>query len=196
MRGLWFTHTHIYGEGDASLVAQMVKHLVAMWKTRVWSLGQEDPLEKEMGTHSSTLAWRIPWMEEPGTLQSMGSQRVRYNWVTSFSLSHTHTHTHTHCWCCCSVSQSCPILCDPMDCSTPGLPVPYHLLEFAQVHVHCIGDAVQQSHPLTPSSPSVLNLSQHQGLFQWVICSHQMTKILELELQDQSFQWIFRVDLH
>ena len=93
MRGLWFTHTHIYGEGDASLVAQMVKHLVAMWKTRVWSLGQEDPLEKEMGTHSSTLAWRIPWMEEPGTLQSMGSQRVRYNWVTSFSLSHTHTHT-------------------------------------------------------------------------------------------------------
>ena len=57
---------------------------------------------------------------------------------------------------CCSVTQSCPILCDPMDCSTPGLPVPHHLLEFAQHHVHCIGDAVQPSHPLTPSSPSAI----------------------------------------
>ena len=69
----------------------------------------------------------------------------------------------------------------------------HHLPEFAQVHVHCISDAVQPSHPLTPSSPSALNLSQHQGLFQWVVCSHQMTRILEL--QHQSFQWIFRVDL-
>ena len=57
-------------------------------------------------------------------------------------------------------------LCDPMDCSTPGLPVPPHLLEFGQVHVHCISDAVQLSHPLMPSSPSAHNLSQHQGLFQ------------------------------
>ena len=74
-----------------------------------------------------------------------------------------------------------------MDCSPPGLPVPHHLPEFPQVHVHCIGDAVQPSHPLTPSSPAALNLSQHQGLFQWVCCSHQMTKILELQLQHQSF---------
>ena len=69
----------------ASLVAQMVTHLPAMWETRVWSLGLEDPLEKEMATHSSTLAWRIPCPEEPGGLQSMGSQRVRHNWVTSLS---------------------------------------------------------------------------------------------------------------
>ena len=81
-----------------------------------------------------------------------------------------------------------------MDCSTPGLPVPHHLSEFAQVHVHCIGGAIQPSHPLMPSFPSALNLSQHQGLFQWINCLHQM-KILELELQHQSFQWIFRVDL-
>ena len=67
----------------ASLVAQMVTHLPAMWETRVWSLGLEDPLEKEMATHSSTLAWRIPCPEEPGGLQSMGSQRVRHNWVTN-----------------------------------------------------------------------------------------------------------------
>ena len=60
----------------ASLVAQMVKHLLAMQETWVQSLGWEDPLEKEMATHSSTLAWKIPWTEEPGRLQSMGSQRV------------------------------------------------------------------------------------------------------------------------
>ena len=70
------------------------------------------------------------------------------------------------CCCCCSVAQPCPALCDTMDCSTPGVPVPHHLPEFAQVHVHCIGDAIQPSHPLAPSSPSALNLSQHQGFFQ------------------------------
>ena len=63
----------------ASLLAQMVKHLPAMQETRVRSLGWEDPLEKEMATQSSTLAWKIPWTEEPGRLQSMGSQRVRHN---------------------------------------------------------------------------------------------------------------------
>ena len=62
-----------------SLVAQTVKRLPAMPETRVQSLGWEDPLEKEMATHSSTLAWKIPWMEEPGRLQSMGSQRVGHN---------------------------------------------------------------------------------------------------------------------
>ena len=62
-----------------SLVAQMVKHLPIMWDTWVQSLGQEDPLEKEMATYSSTLAWKIPWMEEHGRLQSMGSQSVGHN---------------------------------------------------------------------------------------------------------------------
>ena len=62
-----------------SLVAQMVKHLPTMRETQIRSLGWEDPLEKEMATHSSTLAWRIPWMEEPGELQSMGLQRVGHN---------------------------------------------------------------------------------------------------------------------
>ena len=88
--------------------------------------------------------------------------------------------------------QLCPTLCDPMGCSMPGIPVPYCLLEFAHVHIHCISDAIQPSHSLMPSSPSVLNLSQE--LFQWVICLHQMTKILELQLQHQSFKWIFSVD--
>ena len=63
-------------------------------------------------------------------------------------------------------TQLCPTLCNPMDSSTPGLSVPHHLLKFAQVHMHSIGDATHPSHPLTPSSPSALSLSQHQGLFQ------------------------------
>ena len=90
-----------------------------------------------------------------------------------------------------SVAQSCPTRCDPMDCGTPGLPVPHHLLGFVQVHVHCISGAIQPSHSLMPSS--ALRLSQHQGLFQWVVCSQQMTKILKVRLHHQSFQWIFRV---
>ena len=68
------------------LVAQTVKSLPAVWETRVWSLCQEDPLEKEMATHSSILAWRIPWTEEPSRLPSMGSQRVGHNRATSFSI--------------------------------------------------------------------------------------------------------------
>ena len=97
------------------------------------------------------------------------------------------------CWCC-SVAQSCLTLCDPIDCSTPGFPVPHHLPKFIQVHVHCIGEAIQPSHALMPSSPSALNLSQPQGLFQWVSCSPHITKILEFQLQYQSFQQLFRVD--
>ena len=65
------------------LVVQSVKNLPVVQETQVWSLGQEDPLEKEMATHSSILTWKIPWTEEPGGLQSMGSQRVRHDWVTN-----------------------------------------------------------------------------------------------------------------
>ena len=74
-----------------SLVDQTVKHLPTMQETRVPSLGQEAPLEKETATHSSILAWRIPWMEEPGGLQPMGLQRVRHDWATSLSLSLSYT---------------------------------------------------------------------------------------------------------
>ena len=95
--------------------------------------------------------------------------------------------------CCCSVTQSCPTLCDPTDCGIPGFPVLQYLQVFAQTHVHWVDDAIKPSHPLSsPSSPPALNLSQHQGLFQWVSSSHQVAKVLEL--QHQSFQWIFRID--
>ena len=77
-----FTFTFTVYPG-ASLVAQMAKNLPAMQETQLWSLGGEDPLEKRMATHSSILAWEIPWLEESGGLQSIGSQRVRRNWVTN-----------------------------------------------------------------------------------------------------------------
>ena len=93
-----------------------------------------------------------------------------------------------------SVAQSCPTLCDPMDCTTPGFPVHHPLLEFTQTHVHWVGDAIQPSHPLSFCSPPDFNLSQHQGLFQWVSSLHQVAKVLEFQLQHQSFQWIFRTD--
>ena len=94
-----------------------------------------------------------------------------------------------------SVAQSCPILCDPMNRSTPGLPVHHQLPESTQTHVHRVGDAIQPSHPLSSSSPPAPNLSQHQGLFKWVSSSHQVTKVLEFQLQHQSFQWTPRTDL-
>ena len=81
-----------------------------------------------------------------------------------------------------------------MDCSMPGLPVHHQLLELTQTHVHRVGDAIQPSHPLLSPSPPALNLSHHQGLFQWVSSSHQVAKVLEFQLQHQSFQWIFRTD--
>ena len=93
-----------------------------------------------------------------------------------------------------SVAQSCLTLCDPVDCSTPGLPVHHQLLEFTQTHVHWVGDAIQPFHPLSSPSPPAFNLSHQKGLFQWVTSLHQVAKVLELQLQHQSFQWIFRTD--
>ena len=76
-----------------------------------------------------------------------------------------------------------------MDCSTPGLPVHHQLLEFNQIHVHWVSDAIQPSHPRSSPSPLTFNLSQHQDLFKWVSSSHQVAKVLEFQLQHQSFQW-------
>ena len=88
-----------------------------------------------------------------------------------------------------SVAQSCPTLCNPMNRSTPGLPVHHQLLKFTQTHVHRVADAIQPSHPLSSPSPPAPNPSQHQGLFQWVNSSHEVAKVLEFQLQHQSFQW-------
>ena len=87
-----------------------------------------------------------------------------------------------------SVAQSCLTPCDPMNHSTPGLPVHHQLQESTQIHVHRVGDAIQSSHPLSSPSPPAPNPSQHQNLFQWVSSSHQVAKVLEFQLQHQSFQ--------
>ena len=98
-----------------------------------------------------------------------------------------------------SVAQLCPTLCNPMNRSTErlstGLPVHHQLSEFTQTHVHRVGDAIQPSHPLLSPSPPAPNPSQQQGLFKWVSSPHQVTKVLEFQLQHQSFQWTPRTDL-
>ena len=93
-----------------------------------------------------------------------------------------------------SVAQLCLTLCNPMDCSMPGFLVLHHLPEFAQTHVHWVGDAIQPSDPLSSPSPPAFNLSQHQVLSERVSTSHHVAKVLELQLQLQAFQKIFGVD--
>ena len=94
----------------------------------------------------------------------------------------------TFCCCCCSVTQSCLTLCDLRNWSTPGFPVLHHLLGLTQTHVHWVSDAIQPPHLLlSPPFSPMFSLSQHQGLFQWVSSSPQVAKVLELQLQHQSF---------
>ena len=94
-----------------------------------------------------------------------------------------------------SVAQSCLTLCDPMNRSTPGLRVHHQLPEFTETHAHRVGDAIQPSHSLSSPCPPAPNPSQHQSLFQWVNSSHEVAKVLEFQLQRQSFQWTPRTDL-
>ena len=152
-------------------------------------------LEKEMATYSSVLAWRIPGTGKPGGLPSLGSHRFGHDWTDLAAAAAILIHqTALHSCCSCSVAKSYPTLYDPMNCSTSGFPVLDYFLGFAQTQVHWVNDAIQLSYPLSPPSPPALNLSQYQGLFQWVGSLHQVAKVLEFQLQHQSFQWIFRVD--
>ena len=96
--------------------------------------------------------------------------------------------------CCCSLAKSCPTLWDSTDCSMTGFLVLRCLPEFTQTQVHWISNTIQPSHPLPSPSPPAFNLFQHQGLFQWVSSLYRVAKVLELQLQHQSFQWIFRID--
>ena len=144
------------------------------------------------------------WTRTPGEVQSMRSQRVGHDWATELNRTESEKEKVKLSLFTgemiiyienLKVKSKLPSRSDslpPHDCSAPGFPVLHHLPEFAQVHVHCIGNAIQLSHPLSPFSPSAFNLSQHQNLFQWVGSSHQVGEVLEL--QHQSFQWVFRVD--
>ena len=94
-----------------------------------------------------------------------------------------------------SVQFSCSVMsdiCNPMDCSMPGLPVHHQLPEFTQTNVHWVGDSIQTSHPLSSPCPPAFNLSQHQGLFKWVSSLHKVAKVLEFQSQRQ---WPLRTDL-
>ena len=130
-----------------------------------------------------------------------------FPWVISWSLISVFTHRAFHTYMCLlggsyscsvqfsSVAQSCPILCDPMNRSTPGLPVHHQLLEFTETQVHWVSDAIQPSHPLSSPSPPAPKPSQHHSLLQWFNYSHEMAKVLEFQLQHHSFQRNPRADL-
>ena len=123
-----------------------------------------------------------------GTCVSCIGRQILYLWATWEALVSVFSSVRF------SRSVMSEILCDPMDGSTPGLPVHPQLPELAQIQVHQVGGAIQPSHPLSSPSLPTFNLSQHQGLFQWVSSSHQVAKVLEFQLQHQSFQWIFGTD--
>ena len=178
---------------------------------RAWDGWMASPVQWTWVWANSGRQWRTGKL---GMLQSMQWQRVGHNWVTELTdwlmvrelylkLKENKTKKQVEkqenisprfiCGACCSVTILCLTICDPLNCSMPGFPVLHYLPELAQTHVHWVTDAIQPSHHLL--LPSLfLSLSQHQGLFQWVSSSHQVAKILELQLQHHSFQWIFRVD--
>ena len=141
------------------------------------------------------------WTGKPGVLQSMGLQRVRHDWATELNWSEAQLTLTKEM----KVSQLCPTLFNPIDCSTPGFPVLHHLPELAQTHVYWVSDAIQPSHPLlSPSSPA-LNLSRHRGLFKWVSSSHQWpkywisasTSTLPMNTQDWSpLGWTGKISIH
>ena len=162
----WLSTIHLYiilvvtlkDTPSASPVGQMVKNLPVMLEVWVWPLAWEDPLEKGTATHSSILAWEIPWMEEPGSY-SLSSVQFSRSVISNSLRPHESQHTRPPC---------------------PS-PTP-------RVHVHWVRDAIQPSHPLSSSSPPAPNPSQHQGLFQWVNTSHEVASLLEFRPQHQSFQ--------
>ena len=148
-------------------------------------LGTE-PVCAALGVQSLNLrtAWRRDWLPTPvflpGELHGQGSLAGYSLWgckeldmTEGLTLSHCNTQFS-------SVAQSCLTLCDPMDCTAPGFPIHHQLPELTQTHVHWVGDASQPSHPLSAPSPPAFNLSQHQGLFQWVSSSHQVAKTLRM----------------
>ena len=132
---------------------------------------------------------RLSIMVRSGCIVNVSSPLWREIWVFSNDLIKLESLQFS------SVARSCPTLCDPMNRRTPGLPVHCQLLEFTQTHVLQVSDAIQPSHPLSSPSPPAPNRSQHQRLFQWVNSLHEVAKVLEFQLQHQSFQWTPRTDL-
>ena len=156
----------------------------SLWQTM--STGEKCKLNKLALASDLNIAAYNHQLEQ-FTWPNLKSARQRLNLDYFFQCHQLYIFVH------CSVTQSRPPLYDPMDSNTPGCPVPHHLPEFAQFHIRCTSDAIQPSNHLPPSFPA-FNLSQNHGLFQWAGYLHHVTKILELEFQHQSFQWVFKVD--
>ena len=161
-----------------------------------WKQGQPDLAHYHSSTMESSLLQKllyllmfIAWMTDRDCCSSVDwtSQRLKCGILHLLIFSAGKSQFS-------SVSQSCSTLCNPMDWTIPGFPVHHQLPKLAQTHVHQVSDAIQPSHPLSSPSPPDFNPSQHHHLFQKVSSSHQVAKVLEFQLQHQSFQWIFRTD--
>ena len=195
-------HTWPGGEGRGRGAGELHNNFQVLERL-VYSRSRRAIFEGKIRTNGSNLLACVFWKKEKNSLWSALStsaagccvrqwcsrfwKHSRKNWLAFNMFS--------QCFCyCCSVPKLCPTHWKPMNYSMPGFLVLHHLPKFSQTHVHWIGDAIQPSHLLLPPSLLALNLSQHQGLYQWVSSLHQVAKLLELQLQHQSFQWVFRVD--
>ena len=143
-----------------------------------WWCCESAALNIPANLENSAVATRLEKVNFHSNTKERQCQRMS-NYHTVALISHTSKFS--------SVAQSCPTLCDPTNHSMPGLPVHHQLPESTQTSVHWVSDAIQPSHPLSSPTPPALNLSQHQGLFKWVSSSHQVAKVLEFQLQHQSF---------
>ena len=188
----------------------VVKNLSVQKTQDMWvqSLGWEGPLEEEMASHlpekshgQRSLAGYSSWgyKKLDTTLWLSTHVHVRIYiinrmcglqilmepyWLASGKVQFSSVQPLSHVW-----------LCDPMNCSKPGLPIHHQMPEYNQTHVHWVSDAIQPSHPLSSPFSPTFDLSQHQGLFKWFSSSHQVAKVLEVQLQHQFFQWTPRTDL-
>ena len=145
-----------------------------------WTVGNEAPLSMEFSRQEywSGLPSTSPGASSPPRNRTpvlLHQGRFFTTWTTQEALLNSSAQVS-------SAAQSCPTLCDPMNCNTLGLPVHHQLLEFTQTHVHRVGDVIQPSHPLSSLSPPAPNSSQHQSLFQWVNSLHEVAKVLEFQL--------------
>ena len=130
-------------------------------------LSQRLPYIPQCLSAESIVSWQQLWGKTKDTTGS--------TWGHTQAMELLSVYHHVKSWCCCPVAKLWPILCNPVNCSMPGFPTLHYLREFAQTRVHWVSHTIQTS-PLSPPSPTVLNLSQHQGLLQWVSSSHQVAR--------------------